>query len=142
MPRDTIFQMTGSTVRFGAGASRYYVKNGGNDMESGLSWATAWATVGKSLAVMTAGDSVMVANGNYSERLQTVRSGTAVAPITLVASGDSVFLSCADDLDDSAFTRHPDTATSGSSTAGSRGTFARPASTPSWWMIPIAPASP
>ncbi len=47
-------------------ASRYYVKaNGGNDLNSGLSWAQAFKTLHKALAVANAGDEIWVAKGIY-----------------------------------------------------------------------------
>src|SRR5262245_57625797 len=72
-----------------AAATDYYVKNGGSDASSGLSVATAWATLGHAAAVVNAGDTVHVLDGNY-QGFDLRRSGSAGNPITFVADGPAV----------------------------------------------------
>ena len=57
-------------------ATVYYVSPNGNDSSSGLSWATARATIQSAIDSATIGDSVFVAIGNYYGF--TIKSGVHV----------------------------------------------------------------
>jgi parallel beta-helix repeat protein len=72
-----------------ARAADYYVKNGGSDGNSGLSVATAWATLQRAADVVNPGDTVHVQPGNY-QGFYLNRSGTAGSPITFIADGPGV----------------------------------------------------
>jgi hypothetical protein len=72
-----------------ARAADYYVKNGGNDANSGLSVATAWATLQHAADVVNPGDTVHVLNGSYTG-FYVERSGTAGNPITFLAESPAV----------------------------------------------------
>jgi hypothetical protein len=50
-------------------ATNYYVKTDGSDSADGLSWATAFATIGKAITVSANGDVVDVNEGTYTERI-------------------------------------------------------------------------
>src|SRR5262249_10640193 len=54
-----------------------YVKPGGNDNNSGQTWAQAKASVNGALAVAKAGDELWIAQGVYRE-LVTLKSGVAL----------------------------------------------------------------
>jgi hypothetical protein len=64
--------------------STYYVKNGGNDGNSGLSDLLAWATVSKVNGhTFAAGDSCLFKKGStWNEALNPGQSGSAGSPIT------------------------------------------------------------
>lgn len=68
----------------GLGAT-YFVRVTGSDLSSGLSAATAFATISKAAAVMTAGDVVYVGAGTYNGQVTPAASGTAANPIQYVA---------------------------------------------------------
>ena len=57
--------------------STYFVRTTGNDKNDGLSWATAFATIGHALDVASSGKSVWVAQGVYKENL-TMKDGVNV----------------------------------------------------------------
>lgn len=72
-------------IRTHASPTTYYVTTGGSDSANG-SQSTPWRTVGKGMAAMSAGDTLMVGGGTYNERIQTsVNPGTSSAPITMKA---------------------------------------------------------
>ena len=48
-----------------AGATDYWVKNGGSDAADGLTQGTAWATLGHAADVVNPGDTVRVLDGSY-----------------------------------------------------------------------------
>ena len=50
----------------------YFVRTTGNDKNDGLSWATAFATIGHALSVASSGQSVWVAQGVYKENLTMI----------------------------------------------------------------------
>ena len=53
-------------------AGDYYVKtpaSGGNDGNSGLTWASAKATIGAAMALVDGGDTIHVAAGTYNEKV-------------------------------------------------------------------------
>jgi parallel beta-helix repeat protein len=76
-------------VSLPAGAADYYVKNGGNNSNNGLSIATAWATPQRAADVANPGDTIHVLNGNYPGFF-VERSGTAGNPITFLAESPAV----------------------------------------------------
>jgi len=70
-------------------ATDYWVKNGGSDGQSGLSQATAWATLPHAADQVAAGDTVHVLDGSYQGFYLTT-SGSAAQPITFRAEGTNV----------------------------------------------------
>ena len=80
--------------------STYYVKNGGNDGNSGLSDLLAWATVQKvNTTGFSPGDSILFKRGSlWRETLDPQSSGTSGNPITLGAydTGPNPVISGAD----------------------------------------------
>jgi hypothetical protein len=73
-------------------AGTYYISPSGSDSASGSSSAP-WRTIQKGADTLNAGDTAIVAAGNYGERVSITRSGTQASPITLVvASGADVQL--------------------------------------------------
>jgi hypothetical protein len=73
-------------------ATDYYVSTSGDDGKDGLTPGTAWRHINHAAQQAEAGDTVLVLEGTYSERVQIRgKSGTAEAPITLRSSpGDTV----------------------------------------------------
>ena len=87
-----------------AQAVDYYVDGtNGDDSNAGTSAGAgnAWATIGKAMlnrGVVGAGDTIYVATGTYSEKIQgTFTGGTSGNPVNLVADGD-VTVTPGDDL--------------------------------------------
>jgi parallel beta-helix repeat protein len=72
-----------------ASAADYYVKNGGNDGNDGLSVATAWATLQHAADGVDPGDTVHVLPGSFPG-FYLDRSGAPGSPITFVADGPGV----------------------------------------------------
>lgn len=72
-----------------AGATEYYVKNGGSDANNGTSVATAWATPQHAADVASPGDTIHVLNGSYAG-FYVDRSGSAGNPITFLAESAAV----------------------------------------------------
>jgi len=70
-------------------AATYFVTTSGSDSNSGAQ-ASPWRTIGKAVAMLQPGDVVMVAAGDYGEKVSSVRSGTAGARITFKAQGKAV----------------------------------------------------
>jgi len=70
-------------------ATDFYVKNGGNDANDGLSVATAWATLQHAADVVDPGDTVHVLDGNY-QGFYLDRSGAPGQPITFLAESPAV----------------------------------------------------
>jgi hypothetical protein len=67
----------------------YYVAHWGNDEYNGLSWDSAFATLQHAADVISAGDSVLTADGSYvGFDLRT--GGNPSQPIVFLAFGDSV----------------------------------------------------
>jgi Right handed beta helix region len=60
----------------------YYVSPNGSDSAPGT-YAAPWRTIQKAADTLQAGQSAIVAAGNYGERVSITRSGTSAAPITL-----------------------------------------------------------
>ncbi len=73
-----------------AKATDYYVSNGGNDSNSGLSLSSAFLTLEHASDIVIAGDNVFVADGNYVGFDHRGASGTAGSPITFKALGNNV----------------------------------------------------
>jgi hypothetical protein len=65
----------------------YYVERSGNDANPGTS-AQPWRTIGKAATNLRPGDTVQVAAGQYSERVQITTSGHDGARINFVANGN------------------------------------------------------
>ncbi|MBD3289992.1 hypothetical protein GF337_14385, partial [candidate division KSB1 bacterium] len=75
-----------------------------SDDNSGLSPDQAWKTITKSFSVVQPGDSVLIANGTYRERMAFGSvSGTEDAPIVYKALGDSVVVTAATPIDNTKF---------------------------------------
>ncbi|HEY8517101.1 MAG TPA: right-handed parallel beta-helix repeat-containing protein [Candidatus Binatia bacterium] len=72
-----------------AHAADYWVRNGGNDANDGLSIATAWATLVHAATRVAPGDTVHVLDGDY-QGFYLTRSGAPGAPITFRAEGPNV----------------------------------------------------
>jgi hypothetical protein len=70
-------------------AADYWVKNGGSDAASGLSPATAWATLPHAADQVNPGDTVHVLDGSY-QGFYLERSGLPGAPVTFRAEGSDV----------------------------------------------------
>jgi len=64
-------------------AASYYVSTTGNDANNG-SQATPWRTIQKAASTVSAGDTVNVASGTYSESVSFGRGGASGAPVTFV----------------------------------------------------------
>ena len=62
-----------------------YVKTGGNDASTGLSWATAWKTVNKAATTVADGTTVHIGFGTYNAE----PAGNKIAPQNIGASGIS-----------------------------------------------------
>ena len=80
-----LFLMTWSQWSY---AATKYVSTVGNNNNSGDSWALAWRTLQFAADHLVAGDSVWVADGNYTGfNMET--SGTAANPIVFITSGNN-----------------------------------------------------
>ncbi len=75
-------------VSSGGWATTYFVAPSGDNAAEGNE-AAPWRTIQHALDRAMAGDTVMVAEGTYAEHLETVRSGTAEAPIVVCAQPDA-----------------------------------------------------
>jgi hypothetical protein len=72
-------------------AATKYVSTTGNNNNSGNSWAQAWRTLQYAADQVNAGDSVWIADGNYTGfDLRT--TGTAAAPIVFIAFGSNAVI--------------------------------------------------
>ncbi len=72
VPTRSVFVVFGlclATMTSPLQATNYYVKTNGSDSATGLSWAAAFATIGKAITVSINGDVVDVNVGTYTERL-------------------------------------------------------------------------
>jgi hypothetical protein len=69
-----------------AAAATYHVAPGGNNANTGLSPAAAWATLQHAANTLLPGDTVLVADGSYAG-CNITRSGAAGNPITYRATG-------------------------------------------------------
>ena len=71
-------------------AKTYYVSNSGNDSYNGESADSAFATIQHAANTVTAGDSVLVLNGDYQGFDLRGVDGTESDPIVFMANGDNV----------------------------------------------------
>lgn len=69
-------------------AAVYYVAKSGNDSNDGLSPATAKLTIGSALSAASAGDTIRIASGTYTEKLDL----SSKANITLQGDGKSAVI--------------------------------------------------
>lgn len=69
-----------------------FISNNGNDANSGLSWATAFATIQAASDIVDAGDTVWVENGTYAGFDIRGVNGTALSPIVFIAFGSEVII--------------------------------------------------
>ena len=60
-----------------AGAATYHISTTGNDANDGLSAANAWATFAYADLQLNPGDTLLIADGTYDQRIKTTHSGTA-----------------------------------------------------------------
>jgi parallel beta-helix repeat protein len=67
----------------------FYVSPTGNDANAGTS-SSPWKTIQKAANTLTAGQTVIVTAGTYSERVKVTRSGSSGSPITFQAQGTVV----------------------------------------------------
>ena len=67
----------------------FHVNTAGNDANQG-SVAAPWRTIAKAASVMVAGDTALVATGNYGESVNTARGGTQASRITFKCDGACV----------------------------------------------------
>jgi hypothetical protein len=67
-----------------ASAKTYYLSPTGSDSRSGSS-TSPWKTLAKAASTMVAGDTVLLADGDYAGGFKHTRYGTASAPITYKA---------------------------------------------------------
>jgi len=65
-------------------AVNYYVVVTGNDSNPGTE-TQPWRTISKAAATLSSGDSVYIRGGIYQERVTFAGSGTATAPIKILA---------------------------------------------------------
>ncbi len=70
-------------------ATTFYVSPNGSDSASGSSSAP-WRTIQKAADTLNAGQTAIIAAGNYGERVKITRSGTQAGPITLQVPSGSV----------------------------------------------------
>jgi chitodextrinase len=71
-----------------APAATYYISTTGSDSFSGASYSLAWATFSHAWAVMHAGDTLLVADGTYHQRVAPTFSGTSQSRLTIRAMND------------------------------------------------------
>jgi hypothetical protein len=74
-----------SALAVDADAATYYVRKTGNDGSNGLSAATAFKTIKKAATVASAGDTVFVGAGTYTDKNEVKNDGTSTNPIRFVA---------------------------------------------------------
>lgn len=86
MPGGTGGDGESNVNRFGAKASYsrlYYVSPSGNDNNDGTSGDKPLLTIDKALSFADAGDSVVLADGNYDQTVASTKDGRQDAPITI-----------------------------------------------------------
>ena len=71
----------------------YYVSaQNGNDANAGTSAALAWATIGKAIGEVAAGDTVYIGPGTYREKPSMSTSGTDGNPIRFIPDPEAQYL--------------------------------------------------
>ena len=73
-------------------AATYYVSNNGNNANDGVTLQAAWKTIQFASDQAIAGDTVLVADGNYRGFSAMDQSGTATAPIVFKALNSSAII--------------------------------------------------
>lgn len=73
-------------------ATNYYVSNGGNNSNTGLSLGNAFLTIQYAADLVIAGDTVFVANGTYVGFDVRSTNGTLGNPIVFIALGNNVLI--------------------------------------------------
>lgn len=76
----------GWPVTVSGGGNVYYVSASGNDSNAGTS-SSPWRTIQRAASRMHAGDTAVVRQGDYAERVQVTESGEKDARITFRADG-------------------------------------------------------
>ena len=79
-------------LNFQVQANNYYVSNEGNDNNTGTSLANAFLTLQQAADIVTAGDSVLVADGSYVGFDLRDKNGTASANIVFKSINNEVFI--------------------------------------------------
>jgi hypothetical protein len=69
-----------------ATAHTYYVKVGGNNGSAGTSEGTAWATIAYANSQLTAGDTVLILPGTYTDQIAPTNNGSSSAWIVYKGS--------------------------------------------------------
>ncbi|MCC6690356.1 MAG: right-handed parallel beta-helix repeat-containing protein [Bacteroidia bacterium] len=85
------------TIVFGAAlavhSKTYYISNSGKDSNNGLSTGLAFLTIQKATDMVVAGDSILVADGNYTGfNHMNKANGTSSDPIVYMATGKNVWI--------------------------------------------------
>ncbi len=72
-----------------ASAATYFIRKDGNDSNAGTAdnAGGAWLTLGKAASTVTAGDTVNIGDGVFSEVVTESTSGTAASPIIFQSTG-------------------------------------------------------
>ena len=74
------------------GQTNYYVSNSGSNSNDGLTPATAFLTIQFAADLVSAGDTVFIANGNYVGFDLRNTNGTSTDPIVFIGQGNNVIL--------------------------------------------------
>lgn len=74
-----------------AQATNYYVSPNGSDAAGGLSDKAPLANINTALALAQPGDKIILLPGTYMQDVETVRSGTATAPIQIVGAASTAY---------------------------------------------------
>ena len=79
------------TLSSGPKAAEYYVAPDGDDAKSGLNREQAWRTVSHAADMVNAGDTVLIAEGTYKEKVRIRATGDEGKPVTFrCISGEKV----------------------------------------------------
>ena len=79
-------------------AGTYYVRKSGNDGNSGTTPAQAFLTIKKAATVASAGDTVYVGAGTYTDKAEVSNDGTSTDPIRFVADSAGTYTFDAGDV--------------------------------------------
>lgn len=77
----------------------YYVKPDGNNLNNGMSLATAFATITKGIQTVQAGDTLYIMPGLYAELVALVTSGNALNRIKIVCCDNGIDVSTGNVID-------------------------------------------